>query len=60
MSRDAAVADGVHAAMDAMQPTEGDAVVDRPAAEPERQQLTPGYHSVLASRYHCDRPFPPT
>jgi hypothetical protein len=50
MSRDAAMADGVHAAMDRVHAADGEAMSNRTAPEPERQQLTPGYYPVLASR----------
>jgi hypothetical protein len=52
--------EGVNATVDAMQPTEGDAVLNRTAPEAERPQLTPSYHPVLASCNLGDSPFPMT
>jgi hypothetical protein len=60
VSRDAAVADRVDAAMDRVQTGGGEPMSNRSAAEAERQQLAPGYHTVLAPRHLRDHPLSAT
>jgi hypothetical protein len=48
------VPDGVHADVDRVQPPRLDAAADRRGGEPEREQLAPGDHAVLARREHSE------
>jgi hypothetical protein len=46
----------VDASVERVQAPRSDAVVDRALPEPQRRELSPRYHAVLASRYGGDRP----
>lgn len=53
--RQARVADGVHAAVQAQQPVAPDPQPDRPFAEPAGPQLRDGHDAVLARGDRCHR-----
>ncbi len=50
------MSDRIHAAMDGVEPAALEPVPDRPAAEPEVQQLPVGDHPVLALREGAEGP----
>jgi hypothetical protein len=54
------MANGVHLAMNRMQPTGGRAMANRSTAEAETEQLGPRDHSMLAFRDLPDSSFAPT
>jgi hypothetical protein len=58
--RKATVSDCVHAAMQDVQAPRRDPAVDRARAQPERQQLQPHDHPVLALSQRRDRSIEPT
>jgi hypothetical protein len=56
LARQNRMADGKDAAMDGMQSPYRQPVIDRPASEPEPEQLLARHHPVLAGRQVRDRP----